>query len=74
MADRFNKCMLAILLDQKEWKTLHTDATIRRQTPFKALVIEFEGEEDEMLHNILVSLCIYMETEDSGGCVDGIKR
>ena len=27
-----------------------------------------------MLHNILVSLCIYMEIEDAEGCIDGIER
>ena len=74
MADRFNECLVAILLAQKNWKTIHTDGTTRRQTPFEALIIGLEGEEDEVLDNILVSSCIFMETEDARGCVDGLER
>ena len=74
MADRFNKCLVAILLARKNWKTIHTDGTTRRQTPFEALIIGLEGKEDEVLDNILVSSCIFMETEDAGGCDDGLER
>ena len=74
VADRFNECLVAILLARNDWKTLHTDATTRRQTPFEALIIGLEGEEDEVLDNILVSSCIFMETEDAKSCVDGLER
>ena len=74
VADRFNEIMVSILLTRKMWKSLHTDATTRRQIPFEALVIGLEGKEGEMLQYILVSLCIYMETEDAEGCVTSIER
>ena len=74
VADRFNECLVAILIAQKKWKTIHTDGTSRRQTSFETMILGLEGKTGEMLQNIIVSSCIFMETEDAEGCVDGIER
>ena len=74
VADRFNECLVAFLIAQKKWKTIQTDGTSRRQTAFQTMILGLEGEAGEMLRNIIVSSCIFMETEDAEGCVEGIKR
>ena len=74
VADRFNECLVAILIAQKKWKTIHTDGTSRRQTSFETMILGLEGKQGEMLQNIIVSSCIFMETEDAEGCVAGIER
>ena len=74
VADRFNECLVAILIAQKKWKTIHTDGTSRRQTSFETMILGLEGKTGEMLQNIIVSSCIFMETEDAEGCVAGIER
>jgi hypothetical protein len=53
-------------------QTVHQDAG---QTAFQTMILGLEGEDQgEMLRNIFVSSCIFMETEDAEGCVDGIER
>ena len=76
VCDQFNEAMVGILLARRGWKTLHTDEKSCRQTPFQTMTIgtiDEEDEEDE-LRNILVSSCIFMETEDAEGCVHGLER
>ena len=38
------------------------------------MILGLEGKTGEMLQNIIVSSCIFMETEDAEGCVGGIER
>ena len=74
IADRLNECLVAMLIADNKCKTLHTDGTSRRQTTFETLILGLEQEDKESLMNIIVSSCIFMESGDAQGCVDGIKR
>ena len=55
--------------------SISTDGTSRRQAASQTMILGLEGEDQgEMLRNIIVLSCIFMEREDAEGCVDGIER
>ena len=63
------------LASAKEWGQLWTDATARRQIPFTALIIGLmpdPGDDDAVIDPVVVSSCIFTETESADSQAEGI--
>ncbi len=60
------------LANVPKWDQLWFDGTTRRQIPFGALIIGMLAGDDDMIDPVIVSSCIFMESESSEVQADGI--